>query len=228
MTGIKDGIAAALPNAEQKQQTGLGLNEEQFIPIETGGIAGLNYKDVVSEGFYTTPVWKWMIEDISALEALIPVLYKLKEENPDGNQRSNFGGWQSLDDLHQRPEFKDFTQMLLNIAEVQIHNHPWECIGLWAGINPPGAGNNVHMHEGVLSGTVWLQCDTEKSGGLAFCDPRIRSKMSGQRGSLLFQTNNKGYLPVVGMGVLFPVWLEHYVMENKDDKDRVSMSFNLI
>ena len=84
------------------------------------------------------------------------------------------------------------------------------------------------MHEGVLSGTVWLQCDPQKSGGLAFIDPRIRSKMSGLRGSALFQTNNKGYHPVVGMGTLFPAWLEHFVMENKDDKDRVSMSFNLI
>ena len=227
MAGIKDGISGGL-SSDKKGSEGLGLNADQFISINDSAGTGLNYKDVQTEGFYVVPVWKWMIEDISALEALIPVLYKLKEKNPDGNQRSNFGGWQSLDDLHQQPEFKDFTQMLLNIAEVQIHNHPWECIGLWAGINPPGAGNNVHMHEGVLSGTVWLQCDTEKSGGLAFLDPRIRSKMSGQRGSLLFQTNNKGYLPVVGMGVLFPVWLEHYVMENKDDKDRISMSFNLV
>ena len=195
---------------------------------ETDGIAGLNYKDVTYEGFYVTPVWKWMIEDISALESLIPILYDIKEQNPEGNNKSNFAGWQSSADLHQRLEFKDFTQMLLNIAKFNIDKRPWECNGLWAGINPPGAGNNVHMHEGVLSGTVWLQCDTEKSGGLAFCDPRIRSQMSGQRGSLLFQTNNKGYLPVVGMGVLFPVWLEHYVMENKDDKDRVSMSFNLV
>ena len=227
MAGIKDGISGGL-SSDKKGSEGLGLNTDQFISINDSAGTGLNYKDVQTEGFYVVPVWKWMIEDISALEALIPVLYKLKEKNPDGNQRSNFGGWQSLDDLHQRPEFKDFTQMLLNIAEVQIQNHPWECIGLWAGINPPGAGNNVHMHEEVLSGTVWLQCDTEKSGGLAFVDPRIRSKMSGQRGSVLFQTNNKGYHPVVGMGVLFPVWLEHYVMENKDDKDRVSMSFNLI
>ena len=189
---------------------------------------GLSYNDVQTEGFYVTPVWKWMVEDISALEALIPKIYKLKEESPDGNKRSNFGGWQSLNDLHHRAEFKDFTQMLLNVAEIQIHNHPWECTELWANINSPGAGNNVHMHEGVISGTVWLQCDTEKSGGLVFVDPRIRSKMSGQIGSLLFQTNNKGYQPVVGMGVLFPVWLEHYVMENKDDKDRISMSFNLI
>ena len=228
MTGIKDGIASALPAEDEKHQTGLGLNEDQFIPIETGGIAGLNYKDVVTEAFYVTPVWKWMVEDPSELQALIPVIYNLKEEHPEGNQRSNFGGWQSLDDLHLRSEFKDFTQMLLNIAEVQIHNHPWECIGLWAGINPLGAGNNVHLHEGVLSGTVWLQCNEEKSGGLAFVDPRIRSKQSGQRGSLLFQTNNKGYHPVVGMGVLFPAWLEHFVMENKDDKDRISLSFNLV
>ena len=102
--------------------------------------------------------------------------------------------------------------MLLNIAEVQIQNHPWQCIGLWAGINPPGGGNNVHMHEGVLSGTVWLQCNTDTSGGLAFVDPRIRSRLSGERGSILFQTNNKGYPQIIGMGVLFPIFLEHNVM----------------
>ena len=51
--------------------------------------------------------------------------------------------------------------------------------------------------------------------------------MSGQRGSLIFGTNNKGYHPIDGMGVLFPVGLS-FVLENKDDKDRISISFNLV
>ena len=223
MAGIKDGISGGLT-----PQSDSGLSEDNFISIDEIANSGLNYEEVQTEGFYVTPVWKWMVSDIEKLQELIPVIYKIKEEIPEGNTRSNFGGWQSPDDLHQRPEFQDFTQMLLNIAEVQIHNHPWQCVGLWANINMPGAGNNVHLHEGVLSGTVWLQANSEKSGGLAFVDPRIRSKLSGQRGSVLFQTNNKGYHPVVGMGVLFPAWLEHFVMENKDDKDRISLSFNLV
>ena len=227
MAGIKDGIAGGL-SPDKKDTEGLDLNSDQFISIDNNSNPALNYTDVATEAFYVTPVWKWMISDIKELQELIPILYKLKEEFPEGNVRSNFGGWQSPDDLHQRPEFKEFTQMLLNIAEVQIHNHPWQCVGLWVNINPPGAGNNVHQHEGVLSGTVWLQCDSETSGGLAFVDPRIRSKMSGERGAYLFQTNNKGYHPVVGMGVMFPCWLEHFVMENKDDKDRISLSFNLV
>ena len=60
---------------------------------------------------------------------------------------------------------------------MNVDSQAWGCAGLWANINPPGAGNNVHLHEGVISGAVWLQCDTEKSGGLAFVDPRIRSKL---------------------------------------------------
>ena len=227
MAGIKDGLAGGL-SLDKKSSEGLGLNTDQFISISDSENPALNYESVATEGFYTTPVWKWMVSDIEKLQKLIPTIYKIKEEFPDGNVRSNFGGWQSPDDLHNRPEFKELTQMLLNIAEVQIHNHPWTCIGMWSGINPPGAGNNIHLHEGVLSGTVWLQCDPEKSGGLAFVDPRIRSRLSGDRGSFLFATNNKGYHPVVGMGVLFPIWLEHFVMENKDDKDRVSISFNLV
>ncbi len=225
MTGIKDGISGGLTSQDNSDT---GLSESNFISIDEVTNSGLNYHDVATEGFYVTPVWKWMVSDIEKLKELVPVLYKIKEENPEGNSRSNFASWQSPDDLHLRPEFKDLVQMLLNISEVQIQNHPWDCIGMWANINPPGGGNNVHMHEGVLSGTVWLQVDPDLSGGLVFVDPRIRSKMSGQRGSLLFGTNNKGYHPVDGMGVLFPAWFEHFVLENKDDKDRISISFNLV
>ena len=225
MTGIKDGISDGLSSQDNSDT---GLSEGNFISIDEISISGLNYQDVTTEGFYVTPVWKWMVSDIEKLKELIPVLYKIKEENPEGNNRSNFASWQSPDDLHLRPEFKDLVQMLLNISEVQIQNHPWDCIGMWANINPPGGGNNVHMHEGVLSGTVWLQADPDLSGGLVFVDPRIRSKMSGQRGSFLFGTNNKGYHPIDGMGVLFPAWFEHFVLENKDDKDRISISFNLV
>ena len=225
MTGIKDGISGGLSSQDNSDT---GLSEGNFISIDEISNSGLNYQDVTTEGFYVTPVWKWMVSDIEKLKELIPVLYKIKEENPEGNNRSNFASWQSPDDLHLRPEFKDLVQMLLNISEVQIQNHPWDCIGMWANINPPGGGNNVHMHEGVLSGTVWLQVDPDLSGGLVFVDPRIRSKMSGQRGSFLFGTNNKGYHPIDGMGVLFPAWFEHFVLENKDDKDRISISFNLV
>ena len=225
MTGIKDGISGGLSSQDNSDT---GLSEGNFISIDEISNSGLNYQDVASEGFYVKPVWKLRVSDIEKLKELVPVLYKIKEENPEGNSRSNFASWQSPDDLHLRPEFKDLVQMLLNISEVQIQNHPWECIGMWSNINPPGGGNNVHMHEGVLSGTVWLQADPDLSGGLVFVDPRIRSKMSGQRGSFLFGTNNKGYHPIDGMGVLFPAWFEHFVLENKDDKDRISISFNLV
>ena len=82
MAGIKDGISGGL-SSDKKGSEGLGLNADQFISINDSAGTGLNYKDVQTEGFYVVPVWKWMIEDISALEALIPVLYKLKEENPE-------------------------------------------------------------------------------------------------------------------------------------------------
>jgi uncharacterized protein (TIGR02466 family) len=228
MSGIKDGISRALTSSDERDNSSMGLSEDQFLSIGELSNTGMNYHDVLTEAFYITPIWKWMVSDIDEMKKLIPILYEIKKENPEGNSRSNFGSWQSPDDLHIRPEFKNFVDMLLNIAEVQIQNQPWQCIGMWAGINPKGGGNNVHLHEGVLSGTVWLQVNTDLSGGLAFCDPRIRSKMSGQRGMTLFGTNNKGYHPVDGMGVLFPAWFEHFVLENKDDKDRISISFNLV
>ena len=102
MTGIKDGISGGL---SLQDNSDTGLSESNFISIDEISNSGLNYQDVATEGFYVTPVWKWMVSDIEKLKELVPVLYKIKEENPEGNNRSNFASWQSPDDLHLRPEF---------------------------------------------------------------------------------------------------------------------------
>ena len=38
---------------------------------------------IQTEGFYITPVWKWMISDMEKLQELIPTIYKIKEEVPE-------------------------------------------------------------------------------------------------------------------------------------------------
>ena len=230
MSGIRDGIKRNLSSSSEITKVNEGLADDEFISINNRISDGLNYQDVQAESFYPTPVWRFNISesDMGEIENLVLAVYEIKKQEPEGNVRSNFNSWQSPDDLHERPEFEKFTKMILNIAEVQIHNYPWQCIGMWAGINPKGGGNHVHAHEGVLSGTIWLAAETESSGGLAFIDPRIRSKMSGARGNFLFSTSNKGYHPVPGAGVIFPAWLEHFVFENKSEEERISISFNLM
>ena len=90
MAGIKDGLAGGL-SLDKKSSEGLGLNTDQFISISDSENPALNYESVATEGFYTTPVWKWMVSDIEKLQKLIPTIYKIKEEDPEGNIRSNFG-----------------------------------------------------------------------------------------------------------------------------------------
>ena len=85
MSGIKDELFGGL-STDKKSSEGLGLNSDQFISINETVSTGLNYKDVQTEGFYVVPVWKWVVEELSTLEALIPIIYKLKEEG-DGDPR---------------------------------------------------------------------------------------------------------------------------------------------
>ena len=149
MSGIKDGISRALTSSDERDNSSMGLSEDQFLSIGELSNTGMNYHDVLTEAFYITPIWKWMVSDIDEMKKLIPILYEIKKENPEGNSRSNFGSWQSPDDLHIRPEFKNFVDMLLNIAEVQIQNQPWQCIGMWAGINPKGGVERFMRKYGI-------------------------------------------------------------------------------
>ena len=76
MAGIKDGISGGL---SPQDNSDTGLSESNFISIDEISNSGLNYQDVATEGFYVTPVWKWMVSDIEKLKELVPVLYKIKD-----------------------------------------------------------------------------------------------------------------------------------------------------
>ena len=218
---LKEGFSGKLDSTSSDD----GLSN--FISINDDGGAAI-YDELQVEPFYPVPVWKWIIPDEDVIKRTLEAVLKIRNDGMESQARSNFNGWQSSDDLHHRDEFKEITNMLLNIGETQVHPSSWECIGMWAGINGKGAGNHVHYHEGVLSGTIWLKSESNQTGGLVFIDPRTRHPLSGPKGKEIFQTNNKGYFPQVGMGVMFPSWLEHFVQANETDTERVSLSFNLV
>ena len=96
---------------------------------------------------------------------------------------------------------------------------------VWYNICPKGGYNECHVHPGAfLSGVYYLKKPKE-SGDINFHDPRKGSLCSREpqhiaRGSLQ-EINAKA-----GDVVIFPGWLEHSVIPNISDEDRISISFN--
>ena len=148
-------------------------------------------------------------------------------------QASNRGGFQSLvfkvkggdvlqdlliDVISNIPSFKSGV-------DVRCHT--------WVNINPPNSFNVKHCHPNCdVAGVLWIKIP-ENSGKFLFVSPynymcynemMCYSKKFRDDHAYHF---DYAYEAVEGGLMLFPAHLEHKVLENESDEDRISVSFNL-
>lgn len=175
---------------------------------------------------FKTPIWGYVFgaEKYQSEDYLDYVLELFSTEASAAKSNAG-GGWQSRDNLHEDPIFKEFVNNNLlksvakgilkdyNIADYQIQS-------MWANVNQKGSFNYHHTHEGYLSGVFYLKVP-QNSGRLIFTNPSIRSEMHPIR------DKNYPVTPEPLACIVFPSWLEHYVEPNMSDDYRVSISFNI-
>ena len=87
----------------------------------------------------------------------------------------------------------------------------------WYNINGKGHGNHPHSHGGVDYALVWYVTDSDGLLHLMSPFPQRRSE-SGDHISIVAQ---KGDI------ILFPSDIQHYVLPNEKEEDRISISMNL-
>ena len=184
---------------------------------------------------FITPFFKTKLKMDNT--AMIKKLYDLKEENKKGTPRSNVGGWHSGLDLYKLSEFKDIT--------VSILEHAKECFGhldaaedmnpkleaLWGMINPPGSRNNVHTHPASFLSGVYYMKVPDKSGQITFLDPRPQAEILDvfkKDDPNISLAHSVDLPPEENSLIFFPSWLQHQVMTNLSQEDRIVLSFNLM
>lgn len=169
---------------------------------------------------FSTPVWGFVLKDqqYQARDYLEAIL-TLQETEPS-QTKSNFGGYQSHDNLHLVPVFREFTRTLERIASECVQK-PLVVSEMWANINDRHCYNGNHTHGGILSGVLYLQCPSN-SGRLILCNPAVRSD------GHLIRSSNYPITPESLALILFPSWLEHYVEPNQNTDPRISISFNFV
>ena len=172
---------------------------------------------------FETPIWGFMLNDQN-LQTLDYSEYILDLSDTEQTRtKSNMGGWQSRDNLHEDPIFQEFNKTLLVASKGILENYtdkdPY-IQSMWANINVKGDFNAHHTHEGELSGVYYCQV-TKDCGKLVLVDPAVRSNVS------LIKNKNFPIHPERLALVMFPSWLEHYVEPNQSDDLRISISFNI-
>tara|TARA_R100000734_G_C3318392_1_gene112511 strand:+ start:597 stop:1193 length:597 start_codon:yes stop_codon:yes gene_type:complete len=183
---------------------------------------------------FITPVFKLTIDMDNT--AMIEKLYNLKSKDEKGDPKSNVGGWHSHDNLFIYEEFKNINADIVRYAQ-EAFNHMSineKCYpvlqSLWGIINPPGSRNNVHTHPHSFMSGVYYMKVPPKSGEIVFLEPKPQSEILDvpkNNNPNIHLAHSVSLVPEENNLIFFPSWLQHEVMSNLSNKDRVILSFNI-
>jgi uncharacterized protein (TIGR02466 family) len=103
----------------------------------------------------------------------------------------------------------------------------------WLQFNQPGSYFVRHDHYGALVSAVLYIDVPENSGDILFHNPLETRRMTETFFTKVkteeneYNFNHVTYKPVVGEILMFEPWLHHTVQENRSDKNRISIGFNI-
>ena len=167
-------------------------------------------------------------------DKLIDYAYDLKKREPEGVLISNQGGWQSSD-FSVNNEDDTLHSFLINcLAGFPVIDESFNIkVDAWVNINKPGDYNIKHNHpSNDLAGVLWIKCP-EDCGVIVFDTPTsFQSHNEVESYTDEFRNSNNYnhchyFNPIEGRILVFPSHLQHHVLHNKSEEDRISVSFNI-
>ena len=199
--------------------------------------------EIKCDYYFPKPIWTSQLEDYD-LQPVIDQIYEY-EKTTKPRMRSNKGqdNFQSKDILYN-PDKKDPVNDLLGEignAVQYIHSQDREgyvtLSNAWFNINRKHGLNVRHNHPGSMySGVVWLKAP-ENGGHFVVSEESSRAMIQSEA----FYGRHKNPTkvqphwsvqnfiePKEGKICVFPSFLEHEVLTNTTDEDRISLSFNFL
>ena len=185
---------------------------------------------------YSVPLWQSEYPDFEEhKEVFLNAVRTYKEENPSV-QKSNISGYHSPETLQQIPElrplFEYICQMAFRaVADLDFIDCDIALTSAWVNINDTRqCMNSEHIHDQVFSGVFYLEAP-EESGKIVLQNPAINRMWKGcnlTANKTQFTGESIRIEPIEGNILLFPSYLPHSVETNNHDKERISISFNII
>ena len=172
------------------------------------------------------------------IDSLIEFCYEMKRKDEKGVEISNIGGWQSDNIINET--HTEFVKLLNEIDDaVEVYHEEMKfkktikqkIANIWININQKGHSNEYHIHSrATLSGAFYL---TTVKSPIVFRHPFIDITNYYWDESLIEEYNEANsydwtLAPEPNTLIIFPAWIWHKVLMNKEDTDRISLSFNTV
>ena len=202
----------------------------QLPPYEING----KYK-IENQFLFHTALFQIELDDVDN-KILTENAYKLYEVDK-GINVSNSGGWHSNFYTFDDERFKYF-EPLTSKFEYILPELPFypniskiNKMNIWFNLNRRNDTHKRHYHiNSDFSGVYYVKVPKdEECGKIIFFDPR----QAISYGNCFYMSRYHRKLDVIRMPIegtmfIFPSGLEHEVLPNSTDEDRISISFNLV
>ena len=168
-------------------------------------------------------------------DQLVKEIYEDRDNDPIGNKLSNRGGWQSIPYRIEKSRSQLLKKIItdsLMIFEPMAKKGVMAVEG-WTNINRQGDLNVRHNHPNChLSGVLWIKIP-DASSKIKFTNPMLFQRWQElEHYTSEFKTDwnvfpTFNFTPREGRLMLFPSDLDHEVLQNESEEDRISYSFNI-
>lgn len=184
------------------------------------------------ENIFPTPIYYYVPQTKEEISPVVDEVEKIlvnyhgKLNNPwDDTIFSSFSYGEKNTFLDNTPLLKNYIgKHILNyMKDVGCKHKNYLIKDSWMNLSVTYSYQNYHNHMADISG-VYYHKTSEKDGNLKF-----RCDSTGLKMSRLFNGIEGGeieHIPKIGKIVLFPSFLEHAVLMNRTNVERISISFN--
>jgi len=188
---------------------------------------------------FATPVFQFKVKDHERLNTeLSKYIYDLYENDKEGTQRSNVGGWHSKNFKVEKGNIPhNFVNAIHgHVKEVMVDGFGWkynpEKVGvteIWAIINKKNSFNQIHNHPNTYLSAAYYVKAPENCGDIQFYEPNEVKKFRHPVIEKNNEFNSSGFSIKAEEGnlLIFPSYLYHSVGKNLSSEDRVIISFNI-
>lgn len=183
---------------------------------------------------FPTRIWQARLPSLRGhLEEWVATVLRMRDANPRPAGRTNRSGWNSEDmAVLEQPVFAPLRDTVRAGCARALREMGASAVGFtlqsWVNLHDRGGFNFLHVHEGcLLSGSFYLAVP-HGSGRFVFRDPRPGVVHGYVKGAVPNGYSDIQLTPQVGLMVLFPCWMEHFVEPHESDEPRIVIAFNAI
>ena len=173
--------------------------------------------------------------DVKSYECFPTMIYEFKSglSNSDHNLMLKYLAVErdKENDLHTLSYFKPLKDKILELSTYILKSNEYiyekiEITNMWANKMEDEEIHAPHTHSNnFLSGVYYLNASKD-TAPIQFFDPRPQASVLVPRKIPNWHNSNMiQFDSVIGIGLIFPSWLQHWVPQNKDN--RISISWNV-